>query len=253
MNDEQLLRYSRQIMLPQVDLEGQERLIDARALIIGVGGLGAPAAMYLAAAGVGTIVLADDDRVDLSNLQRQVIHHTDDIGKRKIDSARDTLRRMNPEVQVIGIAERLSGSGLEREASKADVVLDCSDNFATRFAVNAACVRSSRPLVSGAVIRFEGQVAVFDRRLAESPCYHCLYPDEMTNDPDQNCARSGVVAPLPGIIGSLQALEAMKLLIGAGKSLAGRLLLFDALSMEWTSLRLPRHPNCPTCSAVEGS
>jgi adenylyltransferase/sulfurtransferase len=235
-------------LLAQVDIEGQQRLLEARALIIGMGGLGSPAAMYLASAGIGTIVIADDDTVDLSNLQRQVIHHSEDVGRPKIESAARRLRSLNPDVRVLGIPLRLAGADLKEEAGLADVVLDCSDNFETRFAVNAACMRVKTPLVSGAVIRFEGQIAVFDPRVPGSPCYHCLYPEQAQSELEQSCVRSGVIAPLPGIIGSFQALEAIKLVIGIGASLAGRVLLFDALAMEWHSLRLGKHPHCPTCS-----
>ncbi|WP_139558044.1 HesA/MoeB/ThiF family protein [Methylotetracoccus oryzae] len=247
MHDEQLLRYSRQIMLSEVDIEGQEKLLASRVLIVGAGGLGSPAAMYLAAAGVGTLVLADDDRVDLSNLQRQILHHTDQIGQAKVESAANTLYRLNPDPRVIGIPRRLGDGELAVEAAQADVVLDCSDNFATRFAVNAACVAARTPLISGAVIRFEGQLAVFDARLPDAPCYHCLYPETPQTDLDQSCVRSGVIAPLPGLIGSFQALEAIRLLLDLGEPSTGRLLVFDALAMEWHTLRLRRHPRCPTC------
>lgn len=248
MHDEQLLRYSRQIMLPEIDVAGQQRLLQARALIIGLGGLGSPAAMYLAAAGLGTLVLADDDRVDLSNLQRQIIHHTDDIGRPKVESAADTLHRLNPDCRVLGLPRRLSDAELADEVKRADVVLDCSDNFATRFAINAACVHTRTPLVSGAVIRFEAQLAVFDLRLPDSPCYHCLYPDAPQGELEQSCVRNGVIAPLPGLVGSFQALEAIKILLGVGTPSAGRLLVFDALTMEWHTLRLRRHPQCRTCA-----
>lgn len=247
MDDEQLLRFSRQILLPQVDIEGQRRLLRASALIIGVGGLGSPAAMYLAAAGVGTLVISDHDTVDLSNLQRQIVHHSDEIGQAKVDSARRTLLRLNPGVTVRTIPRRLSGDALIEEAGGSQVVLDCSDNFRTRFEVNAACVAARTPLVSGAAIRFEGQIGVFDPRSDDSPCYHCLFPNEQ-NELDDTCVRNGVMAPLPGIIGSMQALEACKLLLGIGKSLSGRLLLLDALAMEWHALRVRKHPDCPTCS-----
>lgn len=252
MNDEQLLRYSRQILLPQVDIEGQRTLMESRALIIGVGGLGSPAAMYLAAAGVGTLVLCDDDRVDLSNLQRQIAHHTDEIGKAKVDSARRTLHRLNPEVSVMVIPRRLQREGLIEEVRRSHVVLDCSDNFRTRFDVNSACVAARTPLVSGAAIRFEGQVAVFDVRSEQGPCYHCLFPNEQ-EERDESCARSGVAAPVPGIIGSVQAMEALKLLLGIGRPSNGRLLLLDALNMEWNTLLVRKHPDCPTCSAAGDS
>ncbi|MCX7087543.1 MAG: molybdopterin-synthase adenylyltransferase MoeB [Methylococcales bacterium] len=245
MNDNQLLRYSRQIMLPQVDIAGQQKLLSAKILIVGVGGLGSPAAMYLAAAGVGEITLYDDDHVDLSNLQRQITHYTSDIGTDKVISTQQTLNKMNPEVRVIAHKQRLTGEVLEQAVASADVVLDCCDNFTTRFAINAACVRQKTPLVSGAAIRFEGQVAVFTPGQNNSPCYQCLYSD--SGEELQNCATNGVIAPITGIIGSIQALEAMKLIIQVGDTLVGRLLLLDGLSMEWQSMRLKRNPSCPCC------
>jgi molybdopterin/thiamine biosynthesis adenylyltransferase len=245
MNDDQLLRYSRQIMLPQIDVAGQEKLLVSRALIIGAGGLGSPAAMYLAAAGVGHLVIADHDRVELSNLQRQLLHHDSDIGRPKVASASDALHAINPEVTVTPLAIRLQGPQLAGEVRQAHVVLDCSDNFDTRFAVNVACVRNKTPLVSGAAIRLEGQVAVFDAGKGASPCYHCLYRDG--DDTEQTCAENGVLAPLVGIIGSLQALEALKVLLGLGDTLAGRLVIFDGLTHEWRTLKLNRDPACPTC------
>jgi adenylyltransferase/sulfurtransferase len=247
MQDDQLLRYSRQILLPQIDIEGQERLLAARVLIVGLGGLGSPAAMYLAAAGVGELVLNDFDRVDLSNLQRQILHGTDDLGTPKTASAERALRRLNPGVKFTPIDRRLEGADLEQAISGVDVTLDCSDNFATRFAVNAACVKAKKPLVSGAVIRFEGQLAVFRPDLPESPCYNCLYGHQ--GELAESCTRTGVVAPLPGIIGSMQALEAIKLLAGFGQSLCGTLLLFDGLAMEWQRMSLKKNPRCPTCGS----
>lgn len=245
MDDPQLLRYSRQILLPQVDLEGQQRLLDSRVLIIGLGGLGSPAAMYLAAAGIGELVLNDFDRVDLSNLQRQIMHGTGDIGMAKTVSAQQALARLNPDIRLVPLDERLEGETLAREVGRADVVLDCSDNFATRFAVNAACVRAGKSLVSGAVIRFEGQLAVFTPQDGSSPCYNCLYPNR--GELDETCTRNGVVAPLPGIIGSMQALEAIKLLLGIGEPSPGKLWLFDALGLEWQRMVLRKNPACPTC------
>lgn len=245
MNDNQLLRYSRQIMLPQVDIAGQQKLLDAKVLIIGVGGLGSPAALYLAAAGVGQITLYDNDCVDLSNLQRQITHYTQDIGADKVISTQQTLNNINPDVKVIAVKQRLNGAALLQEVQAADVVLDCSDNFSTRFAINAACVQSQTPLVSGAAIRFEGQVAVFTPGQDDSPCYNCLYNHD--GEEAQNCALNGVLAPVTGIIGSIQALEAMKIIMQIGKHLAGRLLLLDGLSMEWQSMRLKRNPQCPCC------
>jgi molybdopterin/thiamine biosynthesis adenylyltransferase len=246
MNDNQLLRYSRQILLPQIDVEGQEKLLDSRALIIGLGGLGSPAAMYLAAAGVGSLALNDYDVVEISNLQRQIAHGTENIGEPKAVSARKALERLNPDVRVTELTSRLEGTQLEQEIARADVVLDCSDNFTTRFAVNAACVRTRTPLVSGAVIRFEGQLAVFTPGVGNNPCYNCLYADH--GELAESCVQTGVLAPLPGIIGSLQALEAIKLLTGVGEPLVGRLLLLDALSMEWNQMILKRNPRCPTCA-----
>jgi molybdopterin/thiamine biosynthesis adenylyltransferase len=245
MNDDQLLRYSRQIMLPQVDVAGQEKLLASRALVVGAGGLGSPAAMYLAAAGVGHLAIADHDVVELSNLQRQLLHRDSDIGRPKADSARDSLHAINPDIEITPIEVRLLGTCLTEEVSKADVVLDCSDNFDTRFAVNAACVRQQVPLVSGAAIRLQGQVAVFDAGKADSPCYHCLYRDG--DEAEQTCAETGILAPLVGIIGSLQALEALKVLLGLGDTLAGRLVVFDGLAHEWRTLKLQRDPECPTC------
>lgn len=246
MDDQQLLRYSRHILLPQVGVEGQERLLAARALVVGAGGLGSPAALYLASAGVGTIALADGDTVDLTNLQRQILHRSRGIGRPKAESGRDTLAEINPECCVIPLAQRLTGALLEAEVGAADVVLDCCDNFATRHAVNRACVKFGKPLVSGAAIRFEGQISVFDPRDAASPCYHCLFP-EGEDVEEVRCAVMGVFAPLTGIVGSMQAAEALKLLIGCGQSLAGRLLLLDGLAMEWRSIAIPRDPGCAVC------
>lgn len=245
MNDDQLLRYSRQIMLPQIDIEGQQKLLDASVLIVGAGGLGSPASIYLAAAGVGQISVYDDDTVDLSNLQRQIAHYTNDIGTDKVISTQMTLKKLNPDIHVGAFKQRLSGDSLDKAVRQADAVLDCSDNFKTRFAINNACVRYQTPLVSGAAIRFEGQVSVFTPGLNNSPCYNCLYSD--TGEEMQNCATNGVIAPITGIIGCIQALEAIKLITGIGETLTGRLLLLDGLTMEWNSMKLRRNPNCPTC------
>lgn len=245
MDDSQLLRYSRQILLPQIDLEGQDTLLKSRILVIGLGGLGSPAAMYLAAAGIGELVLNDFDAVDLSNLQRQIVHGTEAIGESKVESARKTLARLNPDVRCTLLDRRLEGDDLERQIAAVDLVLDCSDNFATRFAVNGACVRTGTPLVSGAVIRFEGQLAVFTPGDGESPCYNCLYPNQ--GELDESCVRNGVVAPLAGVVGSLQALEAIKLLLGMGGPSRGALFLIDALNLEWQRMHLRRNPQCPTC------
>jgi molybdopterin-synthase adenylyltransferase len=248
VDDQQLLRYSRHILLPQIGVEGQERLLAARVLVIGAGGLGSPAAYYLASAGIGTLVLADGDTVDLTNLQRQILHHTGSVGQPKAESGRDTLARINPQCRVIPLLERLAGARLDEEVAAADVVLDCSDNFGTRHAVNRACVKFGKPLVSGAAIRFDGQVAVFDSRRADAPCYHCLFP-ESEDVEEVRCAVMGVFAPLTGIIGTVQAAEALKLIIGCGESLAGRLLLLDGLGMEWRQIAVPRDPGCAVCVA----
>ncbi|MCK5828670.1 MAG: molybdopterin-synthase adenylyltransferase MoeB [Methylococcales bacterium] len=245
MNDHQLLLYSRQIMLPQIDIEGQQKLLAAKILIVGAGGLGSPASIYLAAAGVGHITIYDDDEVDLSNLQRQIAHHTNDIGTDKVISTQETLKKINPEIEVIAVKQRLEGNQLEMEVNNADVVLDCSDNFSTRFAINSACVQKKTPLVSGAAIRFEGQLSVFTPGLNNSPCYNCLYTDN--GDEMQNCATNGVIAPVTGIIGSIQAMEAIKLIVHIGETLTGRLLLLDGLSMQWNEMKLQKNINCPTC------
>lgn len=245
MNDAQLLRYSRQIMLPEVDIDGQEQLLAARVLILGLGGLGSPVAVYLAAAGVGQLVLADFDRVDLSNLQRQIVHRHADIGRAKVESARDSLLAINPEIEVIALNGVLEGEALEQQVKLADAVVDCTDNFAIRYALNAACVRQKTPLISGAAIRLEGQVAVYDLRDPDSPCYRCLYPQG--DDTQLTCSESGVLAPLVGMIGSTQALETLKVLAGFGKPLVGRVLLLDAKNMEWRALTLRRDPHCPEC------
>jgi adenylyltransferase/sulfurtransferase len=246
MNDEQLLRYSRQIMLPQIDAEGQQRLAEGRVLIIGLGGLGSAASIYLCAAGVGRLTLADFDKVDLSNLQRQIVHGTADIGRRKIDSAADRLRALNPDVHLALVDHAMEGEELRETVASVDVVVDGSDNFRTRFAVNEACVRAGTPLVSGAAIRFEAQISVFDPRNPDSPCYRCLYGEDATAD--LSCAANGVMAPLLGIVGSIQAAEAMKLIMGIGRTLQGRLVLFDVLGMEWHSAVLNRDPDCPVCA-----
>jgi molybdopterin-synthase adenylyltransferase len=248
MDDDQLLRYSRHILLPEIGIEGQQRLLDAHALLIGAGGLGSPAALYLAAAGVGTLTLCDGDVVDLTNLQRQIVHREAAIGARKVDSARDTLHSINPRVKVQTVAQRVAGEQLAALVAAADIVLDGSDSFATRHAVNRACVASHKPLVSGAGIRFDGQIAVFDLRDADSPCYACLFPEHGENE-DMRCAVMGVFAPLVGIIGSMQAAEALKILAGIGQPLTGRLLLLDALSMEVRTVRVTRDAACPVCAA----
>lgn len=247
LDDEALLRYSRHILLPQVGIEGQQRLTAARALILGVGGLGSPAALYLASAGIGTLLLADADTVDLTNLQRQIVHRTAAIGQPKVHSGAATLAEINPGCRVVPLQERLAGARLDETVATVDVVLDCSDNFTTRHAVNRACVKHGKPLVSGAAVRFDGQVAVFDVRHAAAPCYHCLFP-EAEDVEEIRCASMGVFAPLVGIIGAMQAAEALKLVIGCGEPLAGRLLLLDGLAMEWRSIAVPRDPDCPVCA-----
>lgn len=249
MNDQQLLRYSRHILLPEIGIEGQEKLISAHALIIGAGGLGSPTALFLAASGVGTLTLCDDDTVDLTNLQRQLLHRTANIGMNKVDSARTTLAEINPEVQVNNLKERAKSARLHELVADADIVLDCSDNFATRYALNRACVALKKPLVSGAAIRFSGQVTVFDLRQDHSPCYHCLYPEDAENE-DTRCAEMGIFAPLIGIIGSLQAAEALKIITGIGTSLSGRLLLMDALNTELRTIKLTRDESCSVCNKL---
>ncbi|MBP0119024.1 MAG: molybdopterin-synthase adenylyltransferase MoeB [Candidatus Nitrotoga sp.] len=247
MNDEQLLRYSRHILLPDIGIEGQQKLHDAHALIIGAGGLGSPVALYLAASGVGTLTLVDDDTVDLTNLQRQIIHRTSSVGMPKVDSARASLAEINPDVRVTALNERADKKRLLELVAQADIVIDCSDNFATRYALNQACVELRKPFVSGAATRFDGQVAVFDMRQSHSPCYHCLYP-EQSDALETRCAIMGVLAPLVGIIGSMQAAEALKVLVGMGTPLCGRLLVMDALHMELRTVKLSRDPACPVCS-----
>ena len=247
MNDDQLLRYSRHILLSEIGIEGQEKLLAAHALVIGAGGLGSPAAMYLASGGVGRITLADGDAVDLTNLQRQILHTTAAVGRAKAYSGKDTLAQLNPQIEISAIPERLEGDRLARLVASADVVLDCSDNFATRHAVNRACVKYRKPLVSGAGVRFDGQVSVFDLRRRDAPCYSCLFAED--SEPEETrCAVMGVFAPLTGIIGTVQAAETLKLLAGVGESLNGRLLLLDCLSMEWRSVRLSRDPACKVCA-----
>jgi adenylyltransferase/sulfurtransferase len=247
MNDQQLLRYSRHILLDEIGIEAQERLLSATVLVVGAGGLGSPAAMYLAAAGVGRILLADGDTVDLTNLQRQILHRNDRVGMAKAESGRLTLGRLNPDVTVVPLTERLDGQALHEAVAQATVVLDCCDNFATRHAVNRACFALGVPLVSGAAIRFDGQLAVFDPRSDESPCYHCLFPEGQDVD-EVRCATMGVFAPLTGIIGTMQAAEALKLAGGFARPMTGRLLLLDARSMGIDTIRVPRDPACPVCA-----
>lgn len=247
MQDEDLLRYSRHILLPGLDVEGQEKLLAGRVLIVGLGGLGSPVALYLAAAGVGHLVLADDDQVELSNLQRQIAHRTEDIGRSKAESARAAALALNPTVSMEVLNRRLAGEEMAGAVAAVDVVVDCSDNFDTRFALNEACVKAGKPLVSGAAIRSEGQLNVFDPRQPSSPCYRCLYSPTADDQP-LNCSEAGVLAPIVGVIGSLQALEVVKLLSGYGEALTGRLLLVDGATMDIRSLKLGKDPACPVCA-----
>ena len=251
MDDDQLLRYSRHIMLDEIGIEGQRRLLEAHALVIGAGGLGSPVVLYLATAGVGRVTLVDHDTVDLTNLQRQIAHRTASVGTSKVASAAMAMQAINPGVRVETLEQRADAALLDRLVEEADVVLDCSDNFATRHAVNAACVKHARPLVSGAAIGFDGQVSVYDTRRAEHPCYACIFPPEVTFE-EVRCSTMGVFAPLVGIVGTVQAAEALKLLGGFGTSLAGRLQMLDARTMEWTELRLARQAGCPVCAARRG-
>lgn len=251
LSDEQLLRYSRQIMLPDVEINGQETWLNSSVLVLGLGGLGSPVAMYLAAAGIGELVLVDDDEVELSNLQRQIAHHSKRIGQPKVDSARNTIAALNPDVKVRTLFSRLSEEELTSLVATVDLVVDCTDNFSTRFAINRACFKHKKPLVSGAAIRMEGQIAVYDPVNPESPCYQCLYKEG--EDEDLTCSESGVLSPVVGIIGSIQALEALKVLASVGKTLACRLMLLDAKTMEWRTLKLRKDPKCPVCSSASDS
>lgn len=248
MDDRQLLRYSRHILLDEIGVDGQERLLASTALVVGAGGLGSPAALYLAAAGIGRILLADADTVDLTNLQRQILHREATVGMAKVESGRMALAQINHEVEVVPLQQRLAGGALEDAVARSTVVLDCSDNFATRHAVNRACVKAGVPLVSGAAIRFDGQLAVFDARRPESPCYHCLFPEGQEIE-DVRCAVMGVFAPLTGIVGTMQAAEALKLAGGFGTPMVGKLLLIDGRSMELQTIALPRDPQCTVCGA----
>jgi len=247
MDDTQLLRYSRHILLDEIGIEGQRRLLDAHALVIGAGGLGSPVALYLASAGVGTITLVDHDSVDLTNLQRQIAHRQDRIGTAKAESAALSMHAINPDVRVNALVQRADDALLDTWVPRADVVLDCSDNFRTRHAVNAACVRHARALVAGAAIGFDGQVSVYDSRQAGAPCYACVFPPDATLE-EVACSTMGVFAPLVGIVGTMQAAEALKLVAGVGTSLAGRLLMLDARTMEWSEVRVGRQADCPVCS-----
>ena len=246
MTDDQLLRYSRHILLDAFGIEGQTRLLAAHALVIGAGGLGSPAALYLASAGMGKITLVDDDTVDFTNLQRQIMHTQARVGMPKAKSGQQAMAEINPDIEIVPLQQRLSGAALDEMVASADVVLDCSDNFATRHAINRACVHHRKPLVSGAAIRFDGQISVYDLSRDDSPCYHCLFP-EGDDVEEVRCAVMGVFAPLTGIIGTMQAAEALKLVAGIGESLTGRLLLLDALSMEWNTIRFRKDAGCTVC------
>lgn len=246
MTDEQLLRYSRHILLDALGIEGQTRILATHALIIGAGGLGSPAALYLASAGIGKITLVDDDTVDFTNLQRQILHTQARVGVAKAESGRQALSAINPEIEIVPLQQRLTGEALDILVASADLVLDCTDNFSTRHAINRACVHHRKPLVSGAAIRFDGQISVYDLRRDDSPCYHCLFP-EAEDVEEVRCAVMGVFAPLTGIIGTMQAAEALKLAAGIGESLTGRLLLLDALSMEWRSVKFRKDEGCVVC------
>ena len=245
LSDDELLRYSRQILLPRFDVAGQEALKSARVLVVGAGGLGCPVALYLGAAGVGALTVVDDDTIELANLQRQIGFEQDQLGAAKAESLADRVRRINPLISVTAQTTRLEAEALAVQVAEASVVVDCSDNFNTRFSLNRACVRAGVPLVSGAAIRGEGQLSVFDPRRDDSPCYHCLYPEQ--GNEDLTCSQAGVIAPLVGMIGAAQAMEALKVIAGVGRPLVGRLLLLDAWDMEWREMTLARDPNCPVC------
>lgn len=251
MNDQQLLRYGRHILLPEIGVEGQQRLLEASVLIIGLGGLGSPAALYLAASGVGKLILCDHDTVELSNLQRQIIHRTGSLGQLKVSSAQTALHEVNPEVECVALPIRAGQELLDELVGKVDVVLDCSDNFSTRYAVNRACLMQRKPLVSGAAIQFDGQVALFDLRRSEAPCYNCLFPED-SQAAELRCATTGVFAPLVGIIGALQAAEALKLLVGIERGLSGRLLILNALDMQVMRSNLRKDVGCRVCNMRQG-
>jgi molybdopterin/thiamine biosynthesis adenylyltransferase len=248
MTDNELLRYSRHILLDEIGIEGQQRLLAARVLVIGAGGLGSPAALYLASAGVGRITIVDDDRVELTNLQRQIAHTTARIGEAKVASAALAMTALNPALRVVALQERADAKRLDALVAEADLVVDCCDNFATRQAVNAACVAHLVPLVSGAAVGFDGQISVYDTRDANAPCYACVFPPDATFE-EVRCATMGVFAPLVGIIGSMQAAEALKLLAGMVGALTGRLQMLDARTMEWATIRVPRRHDCPVCAS----
>lgn len=248
VSDEQLLRYSRQIFLPEIDVEGQNRLLNSSVVVFGMGGLGSPAGMYLASSGVGELTLVDPDQVELSNLQRQIVHMNDSLGQPKVESAARTLKALNPDVHIRSYGQALSGDDLDDVVRRADVVVDGTDNFQARFAINGACVRVGKPLVSAAVVRMEGQISVYRLDQPDSPCYECLYRN--ISEPPQNCAENGVLGSVAGLMGCIQATEVIKVLLDIGETLAGRLLLIDARSMEWQMVRLRKDPECPACAAA---
>jgi molybdopterin/thiamine biosynthesis adenylyltransferase len=248
MDDTQLLRYSRHILLNELGIDGQEKLLASHALIIGAGGLGSPVSLYLGSAGVGRITVVDHDQVDATNLQRQIAHTLDRVGQNKADSVRTAIAQINPDVQVTPITQRADAALLDTLVAQADVVIDCCDNFETRHAVNRACVQHGKPLVSGAAIRMDGQVSVFDSTRADAPCYACVFPPEQAPE-ETRCATMGVFAPLVGIIGTVQAAEALKILSGMGSHMAGRLLMLDGRDLSWTDIRMGRNPECPVCAA----
>jgi adenylyltransferase/sulfurtransferase len=249
MNDDELLRYSRHILLPQMDFEGQQRLLESHVLIVGLGGLGSPVAMYLAASGVGRLTLVDDDVVELSNLQRQLLYVESQVGQRKVDAAAERLTAMNEQVKLNLVSERLSESALNERMTDVDVLVDCTDNFAARFMLNRVSQTSLTPLVSGAAIRFEGQATVYDPRVGTLPCYRCLYDE--SGELEESCSESGILSPILGMIGGIQATETLKLLVGMGQSLAGRLLILDALNMQWREMKMKKNPHCPVCGGRE--
>lgn len=249
MDDQQLLRYSRHILLPEIDIAGQEKLIRSSAFILGAGGLGSPAALYLAASGIGKLVICDHDQVDLTNLQRQILHNTASIGKSKADSAKNTLQHINPQIKIIPLSEYATPDLLHKEIGEVDIVVDASDNFSARHLLNQACLIHRKPLISGAAVRFSGQVTVFNFRQDNSPCYHCLFPDSGESD-DPECAVMGVFSPLTGIIGCIQAAETIKVLLEIGETLHGHLLLLDGLTMRFRSFTLSKDPHCPACGSV---
>ncbi len=249
MNDDQLLRYSRHILLPQIDISGQEKLSKSCVLIVGLGGLGCPAALYLAASGIGKLIICDADQVDLTNLQRQILHTTQSVGETKTSSAERVLHQINPYIEIVPLMKRITEDLIPEQITEVDAIIDASDNFTTRHLINRIAYRYQKPLISGAVVRFEGQVTVFDHRNQANPCYQCLFPEQSSDD-DINCAVMGVFAPLAGVVGSIQAAETIKLLLDIGETLVGRLLLLDGLTMQLRTVRISRDPECDVCSKV---